>query len=116
MGVVTGGILIRHGQDRPLHRVDAEDRQLPAVLRRRALEWSPEAAEIHGYEPASMTLTTGEVMSYKHPDDRAKILANMDHLRRTHEVLSSRYRMIDARGQTRELVSSARNCSTTTAP
>ena len=51
-----------------------------------------------------MTLTTEEVMSYKHPDDRAKILANMDHLRRTHEVLSSRYRMIDARGQTRELV------------
>ena len=67
-------------------------------------EWSPEAAQIHGYDPAPMTLTTEEVMSYKHPDDRARILANMDHLRRTNEVLSSRYRMVDAHGRTRDLV------------
>ena len=67
-------------------------------------EWSPEAAQIHGHDPAPMTLTTEQVMSYKHPDDRARILANMEHLRRTHEVTSSRYRMIDAHGQNRELI------------
>lgn len=67
-------------------------------------EWSPEAAAIHGHDPAPMTLTTEQVMSYKHPEDRPKILANMEHLRRTKQVLSSRYRMIDARGQARELI------------
>ena len=36
-------------------------------------EWSPEAAQIHGHDPVPMTLTTEQVMSYKHPDDRARI-------------------------------------------
>ena len=67
-------------------------------------EWSPEAAQIHGLDPVPMTLTTEQVMSYKHPDDRAKILSNMEHLRRTNEVLSSRYRMIDAHGRTHDLI------------
>jgi hypothetical protein len=32
-------------------------------------EWSTQVAQIHGYEPGSVTPTTELVLSHKHPDD-----------------------------------------------
>lgn len=67
-------------------------------------EWSAEVQQIHGYEPGFVTPTTELVMSHKHPDDYAKMAANLDYVRRTHQSLSSRHRIIDAKGRTRDIV------------
>jgi PAS domain S-box-containing protein len=67
-------------------------------------EWSPEAARIHGYPALEMRPTTDQVMSHKHPDDRAKLAAALDHVRRTHTAISSRHRIIDAQGRARQVV------------
>ncbi|GLP77817.1 putative transcription antitermination regulator [Mycobacterium antarcticum] len=67
-------------------------------------EWSAETARIHGYEPGTVTPTTELVMSHKHPDDAAKLAAHLDTVRRTHEAVSTRHRIIDAQGRTREVV------------
>jgi len=68
-------------------------------------EWSPEAAQIHGYRPGTdVTPTTALVMSHKHPDDYARMAAHLDRARRTHEAISTRHRIIDTNGQTREVV------------
>jgi len=39
-------------------------------------EWSPEVAEIHGYQPGSVTPSTDLVMRHKHPDDLPKMAAS----------------------------------------
>jgi PAS domain S-box-containing protein len=68
-------------------------------------EWSPEAAQIHGYEPGTeITPTTALGMSHKHPDDYARMAAHLDQVRRTHEAISTRHRIIDAKGRTRDVV------------
>jgi PAS domain S-box-containing protein len=67
-------------------------------------EWSPEVARIHGYEPGTVTPTTHLVMWHKHPDDRPKIAAALDHVRRTHEPMSTRHRIVDTKGHTREVI------------
>jgi PAS domain S-box-containing protein len=67
-------------------------------------EWAPEAARIHGYEPGTVTPTTALVMSHKHPDDHAKMAAYLERVRRTHEAISTRHRIIDAQGQIREVI------------
>ena len=67
-------------------------------------EWSPEVARIHGYEPGTVTPTTDLVMRHKHPEDRPKIAAALDHVRRTHEAISTRHRIVDTKGHTREVI------------
>ncbi|MCV7225019.1 PAS and ANTAR domain-containing protein [Mycolicibacterium komossense] len=69
-------------------------------------EWSPEAARIHGYEtgPATMTPSTALVMSHKHPDDRARMDAHLHHVRQARTPINTRHRIIDAQGQTRDVV------------
>ena len=67
-------------------------------------EWSPEVARIHGYEPGTVTPTTDLVMRHKHPDDHPKIAAVLDHVRRTHEAISTRHRIVDTKGHTREVI------------
>ncbi len=69
-------------------------------------EWSPEAARIHGYETGTVTMTptTELVMSHKHPDDRARMDSHLDYVRRARKSISTRHRIIDANGQTRDVV------------
>lgn len=67
-------------------------------------EWSPEVDQIHGYEPGSVTVTTDLVMSHKYPDDRPKMAALVDQVRQTRVPISSRHRIIDIHGRTREVV------------
>ena len=67
-------------------------------------EWSPEVARIHGYEPGTVTPTTDLVMRHKHPDDHPKMAAALDHVRRTHEAISTRHRIVDTKGHTREVI------------
>ena len=67
-------------------------------------EWSPEVARIHGYEPGTVTPTTDLVLRHKHPDDHPKIAAVLDHVRRTHQAISTRHRIVDTKGHTREVI------------
>jgi len=93
----------------PEHAVAADDASLRAGWFRfyfadERWEWSPETARIHGYEPDTVTPTTALVMSHKHPDDHARMAAHLDAVRRTHRPVSTRHRIVDARGGTREVV------------
>ena len=67
-------------------------------------EWSPEVAQIHGYEPGTVTPTTDLVMRHKHPDDHPKVAAVLDHVRRTHQAISTQHRIVDTNGHTREVI------------
>ena len=67
-------------------------------------EWSAETAKIHGYEPNSVTITTALVMSHKHPDDYTNMAARLEQVRRTRRGISSRHRIIDTAGSTRDVV------------
>jgi PAS domain S-box-containing protein len=67
-------------------------------------EWSPEVAQIHGYEPGTVTPTTDLVMRHKHPDDHPKVAAVLDHVRRTQQTISTRHRIVDTKGHTREVI------------
>ncbi|MBI3692153.1 MAG: ANTAR domain-containing protein [Mycolicibacterium aromaticivorans] len=63
-------------------------------------EWSDEVANMHGYEPGTITPTTELVLSHKHPEDRDKLLALLQRIRRTREPFSSRHRIRDRHGRT----------------
>ena len=67
-------------------------------------EWSAEVAQIHGYQPGTVTPTTQLVLSHKHPDDYKYIAATLDDIRRTHKPLSTRHRIITVQGETRDIV------------
>ena len=67
-------------------------------------EWSPEVAEIHGYRPGTVTPTTDLVMRHTHPDDHQKMAAALDFVRRTHQAISTRHRIIDAQGRIRDVI------------
>jgi PAS domain S-box-containing protein len=67
-------------------------------------EWSPEVEQIHGYEPGTVQPTTALVLSHKHPEDYEQVAATLDEIRRTHEPFSTRHRIIDVQGRTREVV------------
>jgi ANTAR domain/PAS fold len=67
-------------------------------------EWSEQVQILHGYEPGSVTPTTELVLSHKHPDDRNQVAATLEQMRRTHRTFSTRHRIIDTRGDTREVV------------
>jgi len=67
-------------------------------------EWSSEVERIHGYEPGTITPTTRLVLSHKHPDDVGHVAATLDDILRTRRPFSTRHRIIDVQGQTREVV------------
>jgi PAS domain S-box-containing protein len=67
-------------------------------------EWSPEVEKMHGYEPGTVQPTTAVVLSHKHPEDYEQVAATLDEIRRTHEPFSTRHRIIDIQGHTREVV------------
>lgn len=67
-------------------------------------EWSEQVQILHGYQPGSVTPTTELVLSHKHPDDRNQVAATLEEMRRTHRTFSTRHRIIDTRGHTREVV------------
>jgi PAS domain S-box-containing protein len=67
-------------------------------------EWSQEVELLHGYQPGTVTPTTGLVLSHKHPDDYAQVAATLDDIRRTHKPFSTRHRIITTQGDTRDVV------------
>ncbi len=67
-------------------------------------EWSPEVQRMHGYEAGTVDPTTRLVLSHKHPEDYEQVAATLDEIRRTHEPFSTRHRIIDVGGRTREVV------------
>jgi hypothetical protein len=67
-------------------------------------EWSPETARMHGYRAVEMRPTTDQVLSHKHPEDRVRMAAVLDHVRRTRAALSTRHRIVDVYGNTHDIV------------
>jgi hypothetical protein len=67
-------------------------------------EWSDEVFRIHGYEPGEVRPTTELVLSHKHPDDKDRVTALLNGIRIDHQPLSSRHRIIDARGVQHRIV------------
>lgn len=59
---------------------------------------------MHGYEPGSVMPTTELVLSHKHPDDREKVAATLQEIRRTRQAFSTRHRIYDTAGQMRHVV------------
>ncbi|MGD9622983.1 MAG: PAS and ANTAR domain-containing protein [Mycolicibacterium sp.] len=62
-------------------------------------EWSPEVADIHGYQAAPMSPTTDQVLAHKHPDDRHQVATTLNYIRRHRSAFSTRHRIVDTRGR-----------------
>jgi PAS fold len=62
-------------------------------------EWSEPVQPMHGYEPGTVAPTTEPVVSHKHPKDYDQIAATIEKIPRTDKPLSTRHRIIDAKGQ-----------------
>jgi hypothetical protein len=58
-----------------------------------------QSAESRGVQP-----TTALVLSHQHPDDYQQIAATIENIRRIHRPFSTRHRIIDAHGRTREVI------------
>jgi PAS domain S-box-containing protein len=67
-------------------------------------EWSDEVAAIHGYQPGTVTPTTDLMLAHKHPEDRGTVAELIENVRRHGAVFSSRHRIIDTAGRTRQVV------------
>ena len=59
---------------------------------------------MHGYSPGEVTPSGQLVASHQHPDDRQKVAATFDEIRRTAQALTSRHRIVDAHGRTRHVI------------
>lgn len=66
-------------------------------------EWSPEVAQIHGYQPGTVEPTTELVMSHKHPDDYRQVADTLDLIRQTRKAFRSRHRIRDVHGKVHEI-------------
>ncbi len=66
-------------------------------------EWSDAVARMHGYEPGTVEPTTELLLQHKHPDDRERVAAVLEHVLKG-KPFSSRHRIIDTAGQTRCVV------------
>lgn len=62
-------------------------------------EWSDAIARMHGYEPGQVEPTTDLLLKHKHPEDRERVAAVVDHVVNG-RPFSSRHRIIDTRGGT----------------
>ncbi|MBV8930836.1 MAG: PAS and ANTAR domain-containing protein [Mycobacteriaceae bacterium] len=67
-------------------------------------EWSPQVQRMHGYEPGTVAPTTELVLSHKHPEDRGKVAATLEEIRRTSQAFSTRHRIIDVQGRVHYVV------------
>ncbi|WP_156746722.1 PAS and ANTAR domain-containing protein [Mycobacterium sp. E2733] len=67
-------------------------------------EWSDEVQRLHGYQPGTVTPTMELVLSHKHPEDRDKVAATIDHIIHTRGVFSGRHRIIDTRGAVHSVI------------
>lgn len=67
-------------------------------------EWSEQVQRLHGYAPGTVRPTTELVLAHKHPDDRNEIAATLDDIRRNHGAFSTRHRIIDAHGETHQVI------------
>ncbi|BCK55971.1 putative transcription antitermination regulator [Nocardia wallacei] len=68
----------------------------------RRWEWSPEVARMHGHPPDTEP-TTALLLSHKHPEDRDRLEALITSVE-DGGAFSSRHRIIDAAGRTREVL------------
>ncbi|MFZ1177754.1 MAG: PAS and ANTAR domain-containing protein [Mycobacterium sp.] len=66
-------------------------------------EWSDAVAHMHGYEPRAVEPTTELLLQHKHPEDRDRVAAVLDHVLQG-KPFSSRHRIIDTAGRTRCVV------------
>jgi PAS domain S-box-containing protein len=62
-------------------------------------EWSDTVARMHGYQPDEVEPTTDLLLQHKHPEDRDRVAAILDQVRKG-TPFSSRHRIIDAAGRT----------------
>lgn len=76
---------------------------------------SDTVARMHGYEPGEVEPNTELLLRHKHPDDRERVAAILDRVP-AGEPFSSRHRIIDTAGRTREPSLWATGCSMGTAP
>lgn len=67
-------------------------------------EWSDQVQRMHGYQPGTVTPTTELVLSHKHPEDRRQVAATINDMLDKREAFSTRHRIIDTAGATREVV------------
>ncbi|GAA3740899.1 PAS and ANTAR domain-containing protein [Salinactinospora qingdaonensis] len=66
--------------------------------------WSPELYLIHGYPPDSVTPTTELFLAHKHDDDRERVAAAMERVRRTGRPFSCWHRVVCSGGAERVVV------------
>lgn len=66
-------------------------------------EWSDVIARMHGYEPGTVEPTTQLLLEHKHPEDRERVVAVLEHVHKG-EPFSSRHRIVDTAGRTRWVV------------
>lgn len=67
-------------------------------------EWSPEVADMHGYDAVPMTPTTDQVLAHKHPEDRHQVATTLDYIRQHRSAFSTRHRIIDTHGREHHVV------------
>lgn len=67
-------------------------------------DWDDDVFRIHGLEPGSKEPTTELVLESKHPDDRARVTALLDRIKRTGGPFSISYRLIGGDGVERRVV------------
>lgn len=59
---------------------------------------------MHGYRPGEVTPTTALLTSHKHPADRETFSSLVEQMRSARTSFSSRHRIIDTRGRTRNVI------------
>ena len=67
-------------------------------------DWDDDVFRIHGLEPGSVVPTTELVLASKHPDDRARVQALLEHISGNGGPFSISYRLIGADGVERRIV------------
>ncbi len=67
-------------------------------------EWSPAVERMHGYDPGTVQPTTELVLSHKHPEDYGQVAATLEEIRLTSGAFSTRYRIVDTRGDVHHIV------------
>jgi PAS domain S-box-containing protein len=67
-------------------------------------EWSDEVARMHGYRPGTVTPTTDVVLAHAHPDDNATVGDLILQVYRQGTAVTSRNRIVDARGDERLVI------------
>jgi PAS domain S-box-containing protein len=69
----------------------------------RRWEWSVEVQRMHGYDGHDVSPTMELVLAHKHPDDRDRVAATLEEIRRTHQPFNTTHRIIDTGGEVRDV-------------